>query len=539
MKRIRETKNGVTFSRLIPDDGVQGEKEVVVTPAEEPKKCGSCGKGKKTEKSTTVSPFVTSGVLDPLPSVWRDDKGWQTDKAEVDKHFEALRHLASHDHPYPGGEGDGIIVCGGGAYSVMSLGMVNGLRELGYEGPVEWWYRSSVEMMEEKHKKLAQALDVTIRDMDEGNRRLEKGATQRRAGRFSKWHAMAHSSFRRVLFLDSDMIPRVPPEKLFELIRAHGFVYWTKQTAHVKWQDWGLTGKPDWYTAKAVHGGVYGIDRETHWRTIVCALWATNHADFFIQQYGGAMYGEEDISTMCLSLTKGEGHVVGVARHVTGYGVKMDFEGQPAFDHHYGTKPKEIPAQLELDKALVTVHLAKLNDVKLPKANEYIHPNVVGWFDRGEGKFWAESVKGKRVLETGRAKGRSACIALLNGAEHVVSVDSDRMFKTGTDDAIANLKKYDVYDKCTVLKGSTAEILPTLEGEFGAILFDADHSREGLTADIEMCRRFMKPGVRLAFHDYVGTAHTPEVKPTTDDHAEKYGWKHIGTVDKLAIFEVQ
>ncbi len=546
MKRIQITENGITFTRLVPDDTDATERPVTVAtaPPTPTKKCGACGKKANKEPKQleiiTTSPFILPGVIDPIMTPWRDEKGWQKDKQEVDKHFTALRQIASTAHEFPGGEGDGVVVCGGGNYSVMSLGMINALRELGYDGPIEWWYRSSVESIEDQDRKIGSSLGATILDMDAATRRLTKGVTQRSAGRFSKWHAIANSSFRRVLFMDSDMIPYVHPSRILSLVKEHGFVYWTKNSNHVTWQDWGLPGKPDWYTAQAVHGGVYGIDREACWQTVVSALWATNHADFFIQQFGGAMYGEEDISTMCLSLTKGKGHVIGTARHVSGYGVKMEFEGAPAFDHHYGTKPNSIPTRLEADKAAITVHLSKLNNVlaKINDESNYTHPNVVGWFGKDEGRFWAESVKGKRVLETGRAKGRSTCIALLNGAAHVTSVDSDRMFKNGTEEAVDNLKKYGVYDKCTVLKGTTAEVLPTLAGTFDAILFDADHSREGLTLDIELCQRFMKPGTRLGFHDYVGTKHTPDVKPTVDEHASLYGWKLIGIVEKLIIFEV-
>jgi predicted O-methyltransferase YrrM len=69
-------------------------------------------------------------------------------------------------------------------------------------------------------------------------------------------------------------------------------------------------------------------------------------------------------------------------------------------------------------------------------------------------------------------------------------------------------------DKVHPLVGRSDEILPVLAPEqFDLIFIDADHSYEGVRADIELSLPLLRPGGVLAFHDY-----------TREERPEGEGW---------------
>jgi SAM-dependent methyltransferase len=162
---------------------------------------------------------------------------------------------------------------------------------------------------------------------------------------------------------------------------------------------------------------------------------------------------------------------------------------------------------------------------------EYAHPAVRGLFSEAEGRLWASQCRGRLVLELGLFKGLSAIIAA-RVAEHVTSVD-----KRDAADARANIEAFGLSDRVTILAGEIAKVVPTIAGTFGAVLIDSGHSRAEVERDIGLCLPKLEPGAVLGFHNYADSRF-PDVKPTVDGFAARYGWQFVGAVGTLAVYRL-
>ena len=116
--------------------------------------------------------------------------------------------------PYPGKfSGRGIVTCAGGpCYNICAWVLINMLRKLGCELPIEVWYLGEEER-DEHWIEMVKPLGVTMRDGGKVQRQHEN---PRHGGWALKSHAILNSSFREVLFLDADNVPVVDPTYLFD-----------------------------------------------------------------------------------------------------------------------------------------------------------------------------------------------------------------------------------------------------------------------------------------------------------------------------------
>jgi hypothetical protein len=169
-------------------------------------------------------------------------------------------------------------------------------------------------------------------------------------------------------------------------------------------------------------------------------------------------------------------------------------------------------------------------------ASRYKHPlTVPGWFSEAEGRLWWTQCRGRRVLELGRFRGRSLACAL-QSARQVVSIDHDPRSAGLAEKNIAGLG-LDL-TKASLLTGKISKLVPTLTGRFGAVLFDAGHTRKDIDQDVRLVTPFLDRGAVLGFHDYDNPPY-PDVKKTVDRLADAKHWEPIGVAGLLAVFRVR
>ena len=126
---------------------------------------------------------------------------------------------------------------------------------------------------------------------------------------------------------------------------------------------------------------------------------------------------------------------------------------------------------------------------------------------REESLALAELARGEQVLEMGAFYGHST-VVLASVAEHVVSVDWHQGdshagdYRTETQYR-ANLERYGVADRVSVIVGRFEDVLPSLEGSvFDGLFLDAHHTFESVSADLDLALPLVRPGGFVAFHDY-------------------------------------
>lgn len=152
--------------------------------------------------------------------------------------------------------------------------------------------------------------------------------------------------------------------------------------------------------------------------------------------------------------------------------------------------------------------------------DKWIYPSDVrGWLSEEEGRALADLARSKRVLEIGSFCGKSA-ICMAQVAESVDCIDPfDGRATAEPGDTLpeflANTSRYGVGEKVSPHRGTTADIAGTLEGSYGLVFVDGDHSFGAVMADIRAAEKLLAPGGLIAFHDYRRPC-DPEVTTAVD-----------------------
>lgn len=124
---------------------------------------------------------------------------------------------------------------------------------------------------------------------------------------------------------------------------------------------------------------------------------------------------------------------------------------------------------------------------------------------------------GKNALEIGTAQGFAA-VAMAQTAKSVTTVDIPGGWVPGQDHVDETFRAYCLTNITRVFASSTT-YLPMLvadECQFGLIFIDGDHSAAVLREDFLNSAEIIKPGGRIAVHDYLEDC-CQDVKPTMDD----------------------
>lgn len=111
------------------------------------------------------------------------------------------------------------------------------------------------------------------------------------------------------------------------------------------------------------------------------------------------------------------------------------------------------------------------------------------------------------VLELGAFEGASSC-CIASTAKSLVSVDTFDGRGTAhagasTEEAYwRNINAVERTAQVMAVKGTFADVLPTLDKTFDAIFIDGSHDYESVRQDISLCLPLLRPNGRLLFHDY-------------------------------------
>lgn len=141
--------------------------------------------------------------------------------------------------------------------------------------------------------------------------------------------------------------------------------------------------------------------------------------------------------------------------------------------------------------------------------DRWVYPSDIrGWLTEAEARALAALARGKRVCEIGSYCGKSA-ISMAQTALHVTCIDpfDARATPDHGDDTLpellAHTTRYGVAEKVTPLRGTSAEIAPTMPAEsFDLVFVDGAHDYDSVLADARAAARLLAPGGLLAFHDY-------------------------------------
>jgi FkbM family methyltransferase len=259
-----------------------------------------------------------------------------------------LKQVVSERYHYPNcGQGRGIVTLGGTSrYFGCAWIMVNVLRRLGCQLPVEWWYTDEMEM-DEAMISLAESLP---------------GVTCRRVGAMRGWQAkveaIMQSRFQEVLFLDSDQVPVKDPTCLFDApeYRATGSVLWPDLPN--KWGcditedafkicDLPVPGrerlpnhsKPSDY--RPVESGQLLIDKSRAWQALSVCQYMNKRADFWYPEPKGKrewlIYGDKSTFLLAWEMTKTP-YVMPIdcdwiGDNRAGAFLQKDFAGEVVFQH--------------------------------------------------------------------------------------------------------------------------------------------------------------------------------------------------------------
>ena len=202
--------------------------------------CGHPAHQRTTEAGCRACPDYLFPVLSPrtpveevrrhlaLPPRPQPDGWWDWPNVQEAQRCDASACIAARPPPMRRSRGRGIVLAGGGPYLPSAYVSVRVLRHVGCTLPIELWHLAGE--IDAPMRRLLRPLGVRCVNADV--------IARRRPFRFLEGHwwkgwqlkpyAIAHSSFREVLFLDADCYPVRDPSFLFDWpgYRACGAVFW-------------------------------------------------------------------------------------------------------------------------------------------------------------------------------------------------------------------------------------------------------------------------------------------------------------------------
>lgn len=185
------------------------------------------------------------------------------------------------EEPMPNYEGNGVVTVAGGRYLRMAFASLKRLRLLDPDIPIEVWHLPGEDM---RGAERFEELNVTFRDV--GPSFDHEGAWVRN-GWSAKAHAIKHSGFRNVLFLDADSAPRKKPNEMFisPEFRSHGLLLWPDVANYNRNSIWPCMGLL--YNSVPEHeAGQFLIDKQKAWEVLKLTTWMNGHEFFHDQAMG-------------------------------------------------------------------------------------------------------------------------------------------------------------------------------------------------------------------------------------------------------------
>lgn len=159
-------------------------------------------------------------------------------------------------------------------------------------------------------------------------------------------------------------------------------------------------------------------------------------------------------------------------------------------------------------------------------------PGVDGWLTEKEGEFLRDLATDQEVLEIGTYCGRST-ICMAQTAKSLLSIDPHDGRGTPKPretlkECKANLKRYGVFDKVTLLTDRPESIDP-----IDFVFIDGAHDRDNVEADLLYAKAHLRKDGLIACHDY-GTE--PGVTLAVDAYL-KNGGKTVSSYGTIAVLK--
>lgn len=245
--------------------------------------------------------------------------------------------------PMPEMDGVGCVIAAGGKYLKFAYVTVSRIREQGWTIPIEIWHLGPKEVSPTDRAKFDH-LDVTFVDALV----VARDHPMRNLGGWQlKGYAVKHTRFRHVLLLDSDCVPRVDPEPLFQSPEylKHGAIFWpdirSNRPNNNIFSFLGLKYDPRYIEVEA---GQLMVDKARNWPAVCLMNWMNSHSDFFYRHFHG------DKETWPLSwLRLGRQYLLAPSCSWHAFGIRHYwFDGQTVFDHHMNLKrhsDAEVPTR--------------------------------------------------------------------------------------------------------------------------------------------------------------------------------------------------
>jgi hypothetical protein len=230
--------------------------------------------------------------------------------------------------------GRGIVICGGGLkYFTCAWVTIKMLREVGCTLPIQLWYLGRSEV-DERMESLLSPLNVACIDALEVRKRHPVRVLN---GWELKAYAILHCPFQEVLLLDSDSLPVINPEPLFE---APDYA----KTGSIFWPDLGRLkrSRPIWRLCGVEYrdepefeSGQIVVDKKRCWEPLSLAMWYNENSDFFYKH----IHGDKDTFHFAFRRLKQEYSMPNApVKVLAGVFCQHDFAGNRVFQHYTRNK---------------------------------------------------------------------------------------------------------------------------------------------------------------------------------------------------------
>lgn len=231
----------------------------------------------------------------------------------------------------PGLQSRGIVICGGGIrYFTNAWVCINMLRRLSCHLPIQLWHLGDDEL-DSSMEDLVRPLGVEC--VDACKVRLKFPARILK-GWALKPYSILHSPYKEVLFLDSDNVPVINPEFLFETpqFNATGAIFWPdyphrgNDKTKAIWRSCGLRRlrEPEFETGQIV------VDKERCWQALCLSMWFNENCDFYYRYIHG---DKETFHLAFRKIRKTYSLIPTPAHGLDSTMCQHDFEGRRVFQH--------------------------------------------------------------------------------------------------------------------------------------------------------------------------------------------------------------
>lgn len=277
----------------------------------------------------------------PVNGSWSDAPGvWDTFRKLIDQEKIRLKR-----EPLPVGDGDGIVVVGGGKYFASAYAVIRLIRHHGCNLPIELWYLGRDNEMPIKWQEAITPLGVRCVDADAVR---EMKPFRRLNGWELKFFAAAHNGFRRFISLDADCFPMRDPSFIFSdpNFLGSGAIFQRDcgDFEFIKEEVLDMFGIPR-QKAWDLESGAFAVDKSRWGYALGMALFLNNFSDLTYK----VIYGDKTTPALASLIT---GQPISVPHHapdgggLSGWGLMQKwFDGSNMWQHRIHLKPSLIETQ--------------------------------------------------------------------------------------------------------------------------------------------------------------------------------------------------